>query len=346
MNTNNFIKRAFGYIKMRFFLPAAIFIAIFSVLLILFFGLEVYCRWKTFHSYRLPPRVFIEDRTLGYKYNPKNPNTPHGFRGGIVSEKRPEGLVRIICVGESVTAGYMNESDEAWPAYLQEYLDMKSGEHRYDVINAAVGGYGTKHIILQVRHFLGRYEPDIILVYAGWLGRGLISSDYTWTPVNVIAPQSNLLERTDKFLMNHCYIYLSRIRWRLEKYLKAHKSAPKDESIQKDSEDNRHIRKDFQQLIQEIRAIGAVPVIIIFPCWEEKIVEKGEEYSQKIFERRSDMGEVARENNVCLINMSAVFSDIPDKKKGGYYFDFMHLTERGADIFSQMLADSIMTFFP
>ena len=65
-----------------------------------------------------------------------------GFRGPEVAEPKPEGVVRIMAVGGSVTFDFqVSGDDKAWPARLEHYLDRFNSRPRVEVINAGVGGY-------------------------------------------------------------------------------------------------------------------------------------------------------------------------------------------------------------
>ncbi|MBM3777281.1 MAG: arylesterase [Acidimicrobiia bacterium] len=50
----------------------------------------------------------------------------------------PSGRPRIVMLGDSLTAGYGLESDQSYPALLQDRLDAAG--YAYDVVNAGVSG--------------------------------------------------------------------------------------------------------------------------------------------------------------------------------------------------------------
>lgn len=50
----------------------------------------------------------------------------------------PKGPARIVCLGDSLTAGYGLEPQEAWPVLVQERLTQKG--YDYEIVNAGVSG--------------------------------------------------------------------------------------------------------------------------------------------------------------------------------------------------------------
>ncbi len=95
------------------------------------------------------------------------------FRRARVTEEKPPGVFRIICLGGSFTYGWPhNKPEEAadiYPAVLQALLNgsRAEGEPRYEVINAGVGGYTSYQGLLYLRKRLLRFKPDLIVVAFG-----------------------------------------------------------------------------------------------------------------------------------------------------------------------------------
>jgi lysophospholipase L1-like esterase len=90
-----------------------------------------------------------------------------GFRGEDFDPqlKRP-GVTRIFCVGQSSTFGMESADNDTWPARLAFYLSrQKPGAS--EVINAGFDGYYSYHMRNLVLHELGRYHPDMLIIYAG-----------------------------------------------------------------------------------------------------------------------------------------------------------------------------------
>jgi lysophospholipase L1-like esterase len=90
-----------------------------------------------------------------------------GFRGDDFNPQgKAPGVTRIFAVGQSSTFGAESADGETWPARLGHYLStQKPGG--YEVINAGFDGYHSRHMKNLVLQELGRYQPDMLIFYAG-----------------------------------------------------------------------------------------------------------------------------------------------------------------------------------
>lgn len=70
----------------------------------------------------------------------------------------------ILCFGNSLTAGYGLEEDQAWPALLQDRLD--SLNYEYEVVNAGLSGETTSGGLNRIEWVLNR-EVDIFILELG-----------------------------------------------------------------------------------------------------------------------------------------------------------------------------------
>jgi acyl-CoA thioesterase-1 len=71
---------------------------------------------------------------------------------------------RIVCFGDSLTAGYGTETGQAYPDYLQSELDRRG--YSYHVINAGISGNTTKDGVERVSSIVAM-KPDIVVVEFG-----------------------------------------------------------------------------------------------------------------------------------------------------------------------------------
>ncbi|MDX9746300.1 MAG: GDSL-type esterase/lipase family protein [Syntrophales bacterium] len=94
-----------------------------------------------------------------YQYNTNSA----GFRGtDEYSIKRPDGVIRIMVQGDSVTLGHGVQDEETYPALLQKRLREK--EIHAEVINMGVSGFGTAEELIQFQNDGLRYQPDIVIL--------------------------------------------------------------------------------------------------------------------------------------------------------------------------------------
>ena len=87
-----------------------------------------------------------------------------GFRDSVYARPKPEGVFRIVVMGDSVSFGYGVDETEAYPQVLEELLSELAPDSRIEVVNLGVGGYNAYNEA-QLLEGVGRsYEPDLVLV--------------------------------------------------------------------------------------------------------------------------------------------------------------------------------------
>ena len=99
----------------------------------------------------------IYDEELGYRLNPNNRagiNNLSVRHGDIVSPK-PEGLYRIVVLGDSIPW--------AEPGFVNYLEEMLSKERDVEVINAGVPGYTAYQELLFFKRYLQQTEPDLVI---------------------------------------------------------------------------------------------------------------------------------------------------------------------------------------
>jgi len=126
-----------------------------------------------------------------------------GFRSGPASVEKPEGTFRVICVGGSSTWGDGVESEDAWPSVLERMLRKRGLDA--DVINAGLPAYTTFQIFILLREYLVAYDPDVVVMYAGFNDMSLSVGPFTqreiWDMMQGKAgPWGNFVPRAQKVL--------------------------------------------------------------------------------------------------------------------------------------------------
>ncbi|MFT7677949.1 MAG: lysophospholipase L1-like esterase, partial [Planctomycetota bacterium] len=144
-----------------------------------------------------------------------------GFRGPLPQTPKPEGLLRIVCLGGSSTYGTGPSSDKAtWPAQLEVHLnkDLKAAgdKRRVEVINGGSPGWTTFESLANYAFRMVDLEPDLVLVYhatndAGMaVYQGPVRGDNTharkaWE-VRGLSPVEKSLEHSQLFLLWRRYV--------------------------------------------------------------------------------------------------------------------------------------------
>lgn len=90
-----------------------------------------------------------------------------GFRDREYSVKKPDGVFRILMLGDSYTEGYGVEASESFSKQLESMLN--SGRSRnYEVINTGVGSYSPIIEYLVLKHKGLDLQPDMVILNFDW----------------------------------------------------------------------------------------------------------------------------------------------------------------------------------
>ncbi|MBI5814976.1 MAG: SGNH/GDSL hydrolase family protein [Nitrospinae bacterium] len=124
--------------------------------------------------------VYDADPVIGYKLRP-NVKTSLGFdtnRHGMrdfdhYSIKKPGGVFRILCIGDSFTFS-MTRLEDSYPKVMERLLN--SDGRRLEALNAGVGGYGPDDEFHYLREIGMEFGPD--LVTAGFFVGNDITDSY------------------------------------------------------------------------------------------------------------------------------------------------------------------------
>ncbi|RJO63472.1 MAG: SGNH/GDSL hydrolase family protein [Myxococcales bacterium] len=79
-------------------------------------------------------------------------------------EDKPDGVVRILCLGDSLTYGAGVQYSETLPAQLERLLNRGLWDRHIEVVNGGVSGYALYDGWLRFIHRLHRYRPDQVAV--------------------------------------------------------------------------------------------------------------------------------------------------------------------------------------
>jgi len=89
-----------------------------------------------------------------------------GFRGREFEEDKPEGTLRVACIGDSTTFGWSVGEGESYPPQLEQMLS-RACDKRIEVLNLGVTGYTS----LQGRELMKRevkdWKPDAVVFAFG-----------------------------------------------------------------------------------------------------------------------------------------------------------------------------------
>lgn len=100
-----------------------------------------------------------------------------GFRGKEISRRKPAGVTRIVCMGDSATFGVWQEADgklgfASYPDALARDI-AAAGIGNVEVVNAGVVGYTSSHGLRQLIVQILDLSPDIVTVRFGMNDHGV-----------------------------------------------------------------------------------------------------------------------------------------------------------------------------
>lgn len=290
----------------------------------------------------IPPDQYVHDHRYGYGYNPAIPGYGGGFRGGIPPREKSDGARRIVCLGHSVTSGEFIVNDfGTWPAILQKRLAGETGIPTWEVFNAAVGGYGTRHILAMFRARSQTLSADLTLIPVGPGGNGLIRG-HLWAPFPVTVPSDNLTNRMDKILYRSSAIYRAQVRHRIHPFLVRYAGlgTMKDDFVEET--EFQGVANDIGALIDLILSRGSTPVVILFPIWEEKAANaRGSVFVERLAEAVEAIRGAAAGRSTAVLDMRGIFRDSL-YLSSRYFIDYQHFTTHGNGYFAKSLADTLL----
>jgi len=88
-----------------------------------------------------------------------------GFRGPDVAVPKPEGTVRIVCLGGSTTFSDLVGDDETYPRLLERALREARPDRAIEVVNAGVPSYTSAESLANLAYRCLDLQPDVVVVY-------------------------------------------------------------------------------------------------------------------------------------------------------------------------------------
>jgi lysophospholipase L1-like esterase len=136
------------------------------------------------------------DPVLLWRPAARKPFNSERFKGPSPEVPKPANVLRVMCYGDSLTAG---PPKGGWPAWLQVLLNERPAPdgRRFEVVNAGVPGYSSHQGVLRFLQEVDRYRPDLVLVSFGWNdaadAAGLPDKQFHIPPWPIVACQRALV---------------------------------------------------------------------------------------------------------------------------------------------------------
>ena len=133
--------------------------------------------WDFLPEVRMAATLYEPHPYLGYAMKPGVQFTEHdseirinrwGFRGPDIERAKPDGVVRILCLGGSTTFSLRaGDNQHTWPAQLQRILNDRHAPIRFEVLNFGTPGYCVVESFISFALRGLDFAPDIVLIQDG-----------------------------------------------------------------------------------------------------------------------------------------------------------------------------------
>lgn len=121
-----------------------------------------------------------------------------GLRNPEIKTPKPKDTVRILFVGDSYTAGWGVEENEAFPRVAQTVLSQKFPQKKIEVINAGLPAAGPNYFYLFMKNEGVKLNPDIVVV-GFWMVKHIPDNAYytEWRAVDNDGLPTKVINKTE-----------------------------------------------------------------------------------------------------------------------------------------------------
>lgn len=119
----------------------------------------------------------VRRRDVGWVLNPATLGNAKGYLGDCHSYAKPQGVKRIVFLGDSFTGAVQVSANKTFVRRVQDKLQKKHPEAKIETINLGIGGYGTDQEYLTLIDEATKYSPDLI-VHSLFLGNDIRDVSY------------------------------------------------------------------------------------------------------------------------------------------------------------------------
>ena len=270
-----------------------------------------------------------------------------GFRGDEFAREKPDGTLRIVCLGDSVTFGVIQpdapgESDRHTPivSYVDELalLLERRGPPNVQVINAGVVGYASSHGLRQLALQVLDLDPDVVTFRFG------VNDQYdAWAPARRAIEPAGLAGRL--FYALHDW---KLFRAGLAVYQRMPNAHPPAESVP--WTDDARFRRNAERFVELTREHGVHLLFMDFPVGALRRIdpEFGTEGAARTFHRRVFVNtrrlqriaqDVAAQNGVPVVHTAGPLA--PRSAPLFNQIDYVHPTVEGAAFIAERLYEEL-----
>jgi hypothetical protein len=286
-----------------------------------------------------------------------------GYRGRPLAVRKPEGTRRIVILGGSAVFDPAATEGQDWPHRVEEKLRQR-GFPAVEVLNAGVPGHATFDSVGRFYSQIWTLQPDYLLVYEAWNDIKSFSEISPEHPLLLVVkpydpaadPFQNYTSWADR-LMSISQVYVKlRNRYLISEFQPGLEGALRQGERREefDADAERQYRLDLELLVDGARDIGAVPVLMTQGSLvSERTSDVDRNKINYGYQSLNATGllkafqacdgavhRVASEKGVGMVDAAAVLDG-----RGEYFEDHVHLSLRGGDVLSDLVADYLAKDF-
>lgn len=276
-----------------------------------------------------------------------------GLRDRERNWEKPEGVRRILGIGDSFTFGYQVALNESYLKQLEKKLNRSEGsrsEGKWDVINAGVTGYNMWQYLEYFRCCGYRYNPDLLII-------GVFFDDFFGDPVTgagtgFLKPQRyrplsflrlvNFIRNSSEIL-KYRYRHLIGVRWlKSIRERRAFINNTKDGPLLNGTADPQIYRK-FETRLEKILQIAKEYHIKVLVMLIPDVIQLGHPELQGVNRILKDMCDRL---GVAYLDITPAFERIKDINSLYLLPYDAHTSPKGHSIIANQLEKRILKIFP
>jgi lysophospholipase L1-like esterase len=203
-------------------------------------------RWPWLKCYRAKPNQDITRFGHRIRFNSQ------GLRNDDISAVPAAGVVRVLCLGDSITSGGVAVSnDRTYPGQLQALLQAHNDKHKVEVLNASEGGWALANEMGWVLE-MGLFGSQVVVLEIGVNDLFQAMAPSSTVGTNVSFPSDRPLLAWQELLHRYALPRLGL-------------TSTADPGVNVGSDQQQQVAPNLltiQQMVKAVRATGAKPVVL------------------------------------------------------------------------------------
>ena len=305
--------------------------------------------------YRLPAHARETD--VKEEFAVRIETNSQGLRDREYSPTKGDGVLRrLLVLGDSMTFAEGVEAEQTFPKVLEQDLARAQGPGRFEVINAAVRGYGTDQEVILFERLIPIYRPDEVLLAFVALNNFddnrygnlfAVQGDQLvrLLPSNEVSPKYRYYRR-QAFIQNFPgyltlmrYSYLANFiqrRWSVIEYVRTFRTSS---DVDPTWEDRAWLltRRILIAWQETTRRHGIQPRLLIIPSWEQ--IHGGQD--ERIDARAARVIALSRELGIPLVDPTQALRAAARGSEPVFYSKDRYMTASGHRVVARLLQECL-----